>query len=111
MSRYKMAFILLAGSLAFPAFAMAEMISGTITNIDPAANKITLLRADTRDSIVVSFKDQAALRSLHTGSNVTLNADKKMIGGWQAQAVDLNANAAVSAEKEAQANREAIVGQ
>lgn len=94
---------MLVGLLAIPAVASAEMISGTITNIDPSANKITLLRMDTNDSITVMVKDQAALEALQTGNNVTLDANKKLFGGWEAKSVDADANAAVNSDVDAAA--------
>src|SRR5689334_12252057 len=71
--------------------AFAEMISGTITAIDPTGQKVTLMRSDTNDSVTVNVKDADSFASLRTGSTITLDAQKKFLGGWEAASVDASA--------------------
>lgn len=77
----------LTGLVVFPGVAFAEMLSGTITQIDMAGGKITLVRNDTKESITVSIKDQQSLSGIMTGNSIMLDARKKLLGGYEAQAV------------------------
>ncbi len=84
----KSALAALLGLFALQGVASAEMISGTITSIDMAGNKVTLLRSDTRDSVTVKVKDPASLNTLQTGSTVSVDASKRLFGGWETRAID-----------------------
>ena len=89
----KYLFMMLLGLVAIPSLAYAEMISGTITSIDMTGNKITLLRSDTQDSVTVKVRDAGGLANLQTGSTVSLDANRKLFGGWEAKSLDLSGNA------------------
>ena len=86
----------LFGLAAFQALANAEMISGTIMNIDPSAGKITLQRIGTHENVTVSVKDRSSIGTLQSGNSVTLNADKKATGDYEAQSVTQASSSASS---------------
>lgn len=80
--------MLVAGLLMVPAVACAEMITGTVTNVDLGAQKVTLLRSDTNQSVTVRINDEAQLRGLNEGSRVNLDANKHLFGGWEADTLN-----------------------
>ena len=95
---FKYAVLLMFGLAMFQTTARAEMISGTITSIDPQAKTVTVLRAGSNDSVVISVKDADSLQRLQTGNRITLDADKRFLGGWQVDSIDASANARADAD-------------
>lgn len=80
-------FALFLGLLLVSAVARAESITGTITDVDSSGQRITLLRADTNESITVHVKDRGALDNLRMGTQVSFDGDKRMTGAWETQSV------------------------
>ena len=102
---------MMVGLLALPGIASAEMITGTVTNIDPSAQKITLMRSDTSESLTVKVKDANALTNLQAGGNVTLDANPRLFGGWKAETVAASTSASASQNPDLNANAQEPSGQ
>lgn len=81
----KKSLLFLFALLVLQGVAQAEPVSGTVMSI--ANNKITLLRSDNQQQVIVLIKDDAALNSIQTGSQVTLDANRRFFGGWSADTV------------------------
>ena len=79
--------VVLAGLLAFQGPASAEVLTGTIQGIDPAKGQFTLMRSDTKESVTVSVKNHSELSMLQAGSTISIDANKKLLGGWEAVSV------------------------
>lgn len=94
--------------LAFQGLASAEMISGTVTAVN--GQNVTLRRADTNETITVRITDADAIRSIQAGSSVSLDADKKFLGGWKAETVQTTSASASSASSARQSSPQSSVG-
>ncbi len=93
-TKTKYGMLLVAGLIFYQGIAQAEMLSGTITNIDMSGQNITLRRADTNADVTVHVKDKSALSSLASGIQVQLDAKKKLIGNkWETESVTPASNA------------------
>jgi hypothetical protein len=73
-------------ALLLPASASAESLSGTITNIDSAGQKVTIVRHDTNERVDVSISDRNSLARFRNGSSVTLDASRSG-AGWEADSI------------------------
>ncbi len=82
---------LAAGLMLFQTVAHAEMISGTITSIDMSSQKVALQRADTDKRLIIHVKDASLLNNLKANTQVTVDAKRKLFGGWEAKAIDASA--------------------
>jgi len=90
--------MLVLGLVFFQTVAHAEILSGTVTNIDASSQKLTLHRADNNKDVTIHVKDKNAIDSLKAGSQITLDANKRMWGGWETQSVDASAASAPSSD-------------
>jgi hypothetical protein len=82
------------GIVVLQGAAFAEMISGTISGIDPQTKKLTLVRQDTQNPVTMSVEDQAQLLGLQPGNKVIVDANKKLFGGWKVESVTMSSEAA-----------------
>lgn len=73
----------LAAWMLLPGLANAEMLSGTIQSIDPGKGQFKLMRNDTQESVTISVKDPSELSSLQAGGQITVDASRKLFGGWE----------------------------
>lgn len=78
----------LLGLAVFQAAAFAEVISGTITNIDPSSGRVTLRRHGVGDSLDVTVRDRASLSSLRSGAAISVDANRASSGSWEASTVE-----------------------
>jgi len=69
------------------AIAYAETLSGTVTAVDSSGQKVTLRRADTNGTVTIYVKDRNALTNLEAGNQATFEANRRMWGGWETQAL------------------------
>src|SRR5438045_1084684 len=82
----------------------ADTISGKVTEIDTADQKVTLRRDDTNENVTVHIKDRNSVINLQRGTPLTLDASKEVSGTWEAQSAESpnnvhnpNTNASTSA--------------
>lgn len=97
------------GVAAVPGMALAEMISGTVSGIDPQAKTMTLVRHDSQNPMTLSVKDQAQLLGLQPGNDVVVDANRKFFGGWKVSSVTMASG--LSAGNEARLNAAANAGE
>jgi hypothetical protein len=86
------------GLALFQGVAAAEMISGTISGIDPQSKKMTLVRSDNQNPLTLSVKDQAQLLGLQPGSKVVVDAGRRFFGGWRVDSVTMASGTAAGNE-------------
>ena len=68
---------IMAGIVVFPGVAFAEMITGTLLNVDASGGSITLERAGTEQSTQIRVMDKTGMERLQKGSVVTVDAKRK----------------------------------
>ena len=75
------------GVLLFPGMVHASVISGKITDINTADQKVTLYREETNESMTVRVHDRSALKNLRRGDFLALEAAKDRSGHWEAASI------------------------
>jgi hypothetical protein len=80
--------ITLAVLLLTCGIASAEMLSGTVTNIDPTSRMITLQRDGSSEELKVIVSDMSSLSKVKEGTAVKLEANKAAGGEWTAGTVE-----------------------
>ena len=75
-------YIALAALLLSCGVASAEILNGTVTNIDTGAKKVTLRRGDTQEEITVAVNNSSDLSRIRAGNRVTFDATNTGNTGW-----------------------------
>ncbi len=97
---------LILGLLFWQNIAHAEMLSGTVTNIDPSGRIVTMQRADTNKTVKLHVKDASALESLRAGTQISVDASKSLFGKWETSSIETPASSGAStAASETSSNR------
>jgi hypothetical protein len=95
-------FVLAAMLVLFQGSAFAEVLTGTVTGIE--GNRIMLTRSDNQENLTIKIQDQSALSAVQPGTQVTVDANKGLMGGWKATSLSTVSPAASTAGTTRDAN-------